>query len=271
MKEASITVENVQLNYIEKGTGKPVVCIHGNPGSATDFDLEEQESVKLIAFDRPGHGKSKRYVASDDHLIHQVRLMSEAINTVAEEPVTLVGHSWGAFIALAMAATNPEKIEKLVLLAPMVYPRQSVDSPKSGLVKLMQVKGVGNVAASLLSATAGKKAIHESMTQGFQPCDMPEIYKQNTLPTFTTPAAFKAICEDKADFEYQVMDRCKHYRTITTQTLIVCGDLDSVSEKGTQAMPLSKTLPNVELMTLANTGHQIPLTNRKELSEILAS
>src|SRR5205814_1343638 len=60
----SVAVNGLKLNYVSAGTGRPVVLIHGNPGSHEDFTVslfdKLSQSYHAIAFDRPGHGHSER-------------------------------------------------------------------------------------------------------------------------------------------------------------------------------------------------------------------
>src|SRR5512141_3143741 len=58
-------VDGVQLHYVERGDGPPVVLIHGNAVSHRDFiasGLINRLAVnhRVIAFDRPGFGHSSR-------------------------------------------------------------------------------------------------------------------------------------------------------------------------------------------------------------------
>src|SRR2546421_4011888 len=56
-----ITVENLRLHYVESGKGPTVVLIHGNAGSAHDFELGTIQALSrvfhVIAVDRPRHGQ----------------------------------------------------------------------------------------------------------------------------------------------------------------------------------------------------------------------
>ena len=60
-----ITVNGVRLHYFERGTGTPLVLLHGNGSMIEDFrcsgliDLAAKK-YRVIAFDRPGFGHSDR-------------------------------------------------------------------------------------------------------------------------------------------------------------------------------------------------------------------
>src|SRR5215510_2009631 len=63
-KESYLDVDHTRLRYVDAGSGPVVVMIHGNAGSVDDWDFKSMGRLchdhRLIAIDRPGHGKSDR-------------------------------------------------------------------------------------------------------------------------------------------------------------------------------------------------------------------
>src|SRR5215813_15273035 len=63
-KENFVTIDRLRVRYIESGRGPTVVMIHGNAGSIEDFEFGVIQALSLnyrvVAVDRPGHGKSDR-------------------------------------------------------------------------------------------------------------------------------------------------------------------------------------------------------------------
>jgi len=60
-----LTVGGVQLHYVERGEGEPLVLLHGIATGALDFLLSEvvgkaARRYRVIVFDRPGYGYSQR-------------------------------------------------------------------------------------------------------------------------------------------------------------------------------------------------------------------
>ena len=60
-----LSVDGVRLHYIERGTGEPLVLIHGNGTLIQDFTISGivdrlSERYRVIVFDRPGYGYSTR-------------------------------------------------------------------------------------------------------------------------------------------------------------------------------------------------------------------
>src|SRR5215831_17294821 len=83
-KENYVDVENTRVRYVEAGAGPAVVMIHGNAGSVDDFDFKSLGQLcsdhRVIAVDRPGHGKSDRPGDSAANLQYQTRVVHETLS-----------------------------------------------------------------------------------------------------------------------------------------------------------------------------------------------
>src|SRR5262245_13955740 len=94
-----ITTGGVELHYFRRGAGRPVVLLHGNPGSVEDWAMavmpELQQTHLAIAFDRPGHGHSQAAPDDSGSPEVQARLIHGAVVALGIERPILVGHSWG--------------------------------------------------------------------------------------------------------------------------------------------------------------------------------
>lgn len=86
-----VTVESTRLHLVIKGAGRPVVLIHGNPGSSRDWTrlLATLAAYhEVIAFDRPGHGRSQRPKLGDATVEVQERLLHDALKQLhVERPI----------------------------------------------------------------------------------------------------------------------------------------------------------------------------------------
>jgi pimeloyl-ACP methyl ester carboxylesterase len=63
-----ITVDGVRLHYVERGSGTPLILLHGNESMIEDFQCSglidlAAKKYRVIAFDRPGFGHSERLAA----------------------------------------------------------------------------------------------------------------------------------------------------------------------------------------------------------------
>jgi pimeloyl-ACP methyl ester carboxylesterase len=111
------------LRLRDEGEGRktPVCLVHGAGASSVvwmDAVRRLAPRRRVIAPDLPGHGQSDRWHPPDDVSIAMYR---DAVGTVCAQlkipRVILVGHSMGALVALSAAATWPERVAGLVLVA----------------------------------------------------------------------------------------------------------------------------------------------------------
>lgn len=118
------TTKNHRLRSIKIASPatKTVVFLHGAPGSSKDFtkylsDKELIQHANLIAVDRPGYGNSN-YGQPTTSVKQQALVISQVI----PDSSVVLGHSYGGPVAAAIAMCCPEKVARLLLLAPAIDP-----------------------------------------------------------------------------------------------------------------------------------------------------
>lgn len=127
------------LAFDDTGSGDPVVLIHGWAASRRIWHhvVPQLPGRRVIAVDMPGFGASP--AAGDGFDLDAV---AQAIwkGLPADGPVTLVGHSLGAAIALTAAAQQPARAAQLVLCAPAgLRPIPAVASGPAGVLGALAI------------------------------------------------------------------------------------------------------------------------------------
>jgi pimeloyl-ACP methyl ester carboxylesterase len=124
MQTAFLTYQRSQLHYCWFGAGpKIVLCLHGYGESEASFHFLEKHlspEYTVIALDLPFHGKTQWQegltFTIDDLLAVTNTLLAkhgEGVNRII-----LLGFSMGGRVALQLLQSMPDKIERIVLLAP---------------------------------------------------------------------------------------------------------------------------------------------------------
>lgn len=131
------TDDGISLYHFHEGQGKKVLFLHGGPGipvikPPTALTLLE-EDLEIWYYHQRGCGYSTLPVDkfSSPNFLENMRSLFEKLGLdrqladidairmeLGEEKLILVGHSFGGFLATLYAARYPEKVEKLVLIAP---------------------------------------------------------------------------------------------------------------------------------------------------------
>ena len=114
------TRDGIELHVQELGSGPPVVMLHGLlVGNMTTWYFsaasELAKTHRVILFDLRGHGLSARTTSGYD-VATMARDLESIVDDVAREPVALVGHSYGAVVALTFALRHPERVRKLAIV-----------------------------------------------------------------------------------------------------------------------------------------------------------
>jgi len=138
-----IRLDDAAIHYVDRGQGAPLVLIHGLGGRIYNFRYNIpvlSEHLRVVALDLKGFGYSERPAAGDYSLTAQARLVGELMDRLGIARAAILGHSMGAAIALRLAATCPEKVDRLILVgsAPPngMVPRFAASLPLRPLLRL---------------------------------------------------------------------------------------------------------------------------------------
>jgi pimeloyl-ACP methyl ester carboxylesterase len=112
--------QDTQLHVTEWGQGHRVVLVHGGTpgGGAVSFAAQKELEQRwhLVLPDRPGHGLSPRQGQEDFERDAELLLP-----LLGKEQSHLVGHSYGAIVAMCMAVRRPHTIQSLTLIEPPAF------------------------------------------------------------------------------------------------------------------------------------------------------
>ena len=122
-RESRIPIGNFSLYAREIGPGRPLIVLHGGPDFDHRYllpDLDRlADAFRLIYYDQRGRGQSAEGVraedvtmASDVDDLDRVRQHFQLASTA------ILGHSWGAVVALEYALRHPDRVSHLILMNP---------------------------------------------------------------------------------------------------------------------------------------------------------
>ncbi len=258
-----ITVEDTRLHYIVQGAGRPVVLIHGNPGSAEDWlpvFTPLASRPKVFAFDRPGHGQSARPKHADATVELQAQLIHDALAQLHVERPIVVGHSWAAALALDYALRYPKDVAGVLIVAPAVYEDHEGGSFLTGMTT---VPVIGDAANIMFAPLLGPSVIRGELKKAFSPDAVPDSYLHKALTDWTKPSHVRAYAHDDESFNPSLRKISGHYVEIKPPVSILAGDSDLIVSGKENAVRLHDELPTSRLIVLPRTGHEIPFTHPK--------
>lgn len=146
-------VGGLDLHWVEEGSGEPVVMLHGFPEFWYSWRYQipflAEAGYRAVAPDMRGYNASGRPRAVAEYGVDAVADdILGLLDVLGGEPVSLVGHDWGAVVAFRVAARAPEKVRRLVVVNgphPMAMRRELRDPRqllRSWYVFLFQIPGL---------------------------------------------------------------------------------------------------------------------------------
>ncbi len=99
----------------------PLIFLAGGPGYNTysfekTIGSELEQHLRMIYFDQRGTGRSERPPSNDYAMSHLVQDIESLRNSFGIHQISLMGHSFGATVAVEYAARHPEHVQKLIVV-----------------------------------------------------------------------------------------------------------------------------------------------------------
>lgn len=267
-----IVSHETRLHYVEKGSGRPLVFIHGSYGSLNDFTLSlfEQASQKYraIAIDRPGHGYSERPSSPMTPTDHARHIHSVLDQLGVRDPI-LVGHSYGGAVTLAYAVEYPSEVSALVLLGGYV---KYFEGPADRIYRIPSWPILGKIFLyALLEPISLFKTPRELAASAFFPNEPHTAYAEVSTALALRPRQFEATAEDIREFSPAMKKLSPEIEKIAVPITIITGDKDIVASPEEHAYPLSKQISHSRPIILSETGHQPGFIKPDEIMRAIES
>src|SRR5215468_6993962 len=257
-----LEIESTKLHLVLGGTGQQtVVMLHGNEGDIHDFEYGVAEmlskSYRVIGFDRPGHGKSERTSSKAASVEYQALMLHETLQNLGVKNAILLGHSWGASLALRYALRYPGETAGLVLLAPAAYPDTD---PNPLLRAVVKTPLIGELTLMFAKTLMGGARLRHELERAFYPQPAPENYLKSATSTWLGRKQLRAYLEDEWSLNNSLRRMSGHYGELRIPVVIVTGDRDQIVSPKENAYRLKEAIPQAQLVELKGAGHEIPLT-----------
>jgi len=258
-----IEVGGVRLHYVECGEGEALVLLHGNGSMIEDFQssgLIEMAAKKyrVIVFDRPGFGHSDRPRSTVWSPEAQANLFNAALRKIGVSRAVVLGHSWGASVATALALKHPQAVSALVLAAGYYYPSARADVV---LASGPAVPVLGDIMRHTLAPLFGRLMWPLLMRKIFGPKSMPEKFRGFPKEMALRPSQVRASAAESALMIPNAFAFSNEYLGLQMPVVIVAGNDDRMINIDDQSARLHEDLPQSTFHRLRDAGHMIHQTN----------
>jgi len=270
-RELSVPVGGTSLYVRTLGKGRPVIVLHGGP----DFDhsyllpaLDRfSDAFHLIYYDQRGRGKSADHVSPDDvSLASDVDDLEALRQYFGLESAIVLGHSWGAVLAMEYACRHPKRVSHLILVNPA--PAASHDAAvfrEACLQKLgAEAARQSAVIASAAYQAGDPMATMERYRIHFKPAlARPDDYetlmmrmsamfiRQGSEGILKARAVEDRLMRDTWEMpDYDVVPRLSHLRI---PTLVITGDRDFIPM--VVAERIARCMAGATFVAITDCGH----------------
>lgn len=241
----------------EAGAGPGVVCLHANASSSSQWrGLMERLAPRfhVLAADGYGAGRSPpwptdRRLCLDD----EVALLAPVLAR-AGAPHALVGHSYGAAVALKVALRQPQQVRRLVLYEPTLFAWIDAESPPPNAADGIR-DAVARAVAALAAGDADAAAAHfiDYWMGAGSWAQMPAPRRASIAAAIVNVQGWAtALMDEPAPLAACAALRCP--------VLLLTGSRSPASSRDVARL-LAAALPNVQCMEFEGLGHMGPVTH----------
>ncbi len=255
-----IEAEGLRLHYVERGHGDPVLLLHGNTLMGLDFLLSDlvdrlAETHRVIVIDRPGYGYSDAPGRRKGWRPEaQARVMHAALERLGAQRAIVLGHSWGALVAMALALDFPESVRGLVLEAGYLYPTPRPDIPLRAPPALPVVGDVLRYTVSPLIQRASWAAMVRVL---FAPAKVPSHFWRFPAWMACRPSQLQASAAEMAELAPAAWRLSQRYPDLAVPLVIIAGREDRLVLTDMHSARLHEELPHADYRPIAGMGHML--------------
>lgn len=254
-----VEVDGVRLHYIERGLGTPLVLLHGNGTYAEDFEASgllalAAQRYRVIAFDRPGFGYSERPRNRWWAPRAQAELLHHALEKLGVAEAIVLGHSWGALVALEYGLLYPRQVWALVLLSGYYYPTLRLDVP---LLSPPAIPLVGDVMRYTISPWIGRLMWPRLLRRLFGPGPLPPTASRMPPWMALRPRQLQASAMESALMIPSTIGLVRHCAALEMPVHIVAGSADRYVSTRWHSRRLHRDVARSSLREIPGAGHMI--------------
>lgn len=252
-----VTVAGRRLHLLQQGAGPDLVLIHGASGNMRDFTFDLMgrltDSYRVTVLDRPGLGHSDRLDRDGASIFEQADVILAALDAVGVSRPLVLGHSYGAAVALAMATCHRGRVAGLILLAGASHPWHT---PLSRYYQVLS-HPVGQVlAVPLLTAWVPDRVVSDTIASVFAPQPTPPGYAAYFGPGLTLQRrALRENALQRASVLHEITQMVPHYPSLDLPIEILHGDQDTTVGLSIHSEPLARAVKDANLVVMHGVGH----------------
>lgn len=237
---------------------RPALALHCMMGSGKYWGPIAKElggRIDLRAFDLPGHGRSASWTPAPDGPDLHTAVTRIAAGMI-DRPLDLIGHSFGATVALRIAVGAPQAIRSLTLIEPVLFAATDapVDAELGEVMKRLLDEGRDADAARAFLAVWGAQPFDDT-----PPIIRDQMAAQVRLVAETNDTLMQDLSQILRDGGLEGID---------APVLLIQG-ANSPPVIGAISEALAERLSDVGRAVVPNAGHMLPITHPRQVADLI--
>jgi pimeloyl-ACP methyl ester carboxylesterase len=254
-----LDVDGERIHVLERGSGPPLLLVHGFPSNATAWGVILpllEPHFATVAVDMVGFGLStrrlRRPMGGDDYADRLAALL----DALGLDRVDLAGLSWGGSVAQRLAARHPERVRRLVLVA----------SVSAGRVLPLGTANLLGLALAIRFPSLARLAVRRFVTRtAADPTVLDDELVRGYVEPLQLPgtlAALRRFVRDTAATRPIDLGR------IRAPTLVIVPQADRIVDPEAGA-EIAAAIPDARLEPLAGIGHAVQFEAPGRVAELM--
>ena len=263
-----VRIDRLRLHYLEAGVGPPVLLLHGWPTSSwlwRNVMPHLATRHRVIAVDLPGFGRSDKPLGVTYDLPFYTPLIDRFLDALGIATTGLVVHDLGGPIGLHWACHHTDRLDRLVLLNTLVYPRPSWAT--IAFVLACRTPGLRSLLATpwMLAATM-RIGVADSRRLG------DDVVRCVQAP-FEHRDARRALLKAGAELTPRGMiEIARWFPSLRVPVRVIYGTRDRILPDIERTVRgVARDLPHAEVTALPDCGHFLQEERPQQLGELLAA
>jgi pimeloyl-ACP methyl ester carboxylesterase len=246
--------DQASIAYFERGSGPPLLLVHGLMIAGDMFEPVVGEFVerhRVIAPDLRGHGRS-RSLPGPYSVECLAGDLSRLLDRLGVASTTVLGYSHGGAVALELALDDPKRCDRLILACSYAFNMATLRERIEGRLAPFLIKAIGMRRFARLVMSLGLKRVESRRAQ-------------RALDLVADQDSAKMVEAWRAAMAFDARPRLSEIRC---PTLIVAGAKDRAIPSH-HAHMLRDGIPNSRLVVVENADHALLWTHPMELVRIV--
>jgi len=260
----TVLVHDQRIAYLDRGTGPPVILIHGFGGSMWQWEHQQQalsQHFRVLTLDLPGAGLSDK--PEIDYRPDQILdFFVGFMEAVTIPHATLVGNSMGAGLAIGMALTHPARVAKLVLIDGL--PQQVMEKLTSPSIRRALETSAPSWLVSFGNMLFGSLMIESTLREiVYDPALLTPAVIERSNRNRRRPGLIRPIMTVRENLPLWESGFARRIGEITHPTLVLWGEEDRVFPIAV-GEELHQTIKGSRFIRIPKAGH-IPQWERPDV------